>query len=235
VIGQDGRIQLRDLASGAQRRLVTGAQPRPSRLTASEGGLLAAAGRPYAGSSENLIRVWNAEGREQHKLPAGLGGVSAMAFSPDGRTLVAAAYDTDVRVWTVRDGELKRVIDEMTVSMFEVAFSPDGKLLASAGVDRTIYLWDTATWKLVRKITGQPEMISALEFSPDGKYIATGGMNEMAFGAPVSVMIWDAGTGKPVKTLKAEHRVGAVAFSPDGKHLAAADMDKTVSVWNLSN
>lgn len=234
VIGSDGRIQLRDLASGAQQRQVT-TQPRASRIKATEGGILAAAGKPYDGSSENLIRIWNAEGREQHKLPAGLGGVSAMAFSPDGQTLVAAAWDTDLRVWTVRDGELKRVIDEMTVAMFEVAFSPDGKLFASGGVDRTIYLWDTTTWKLARKITGQPEVISAIAFSPDGKTIATGGMNEMAFGAPVSVMLWDVQSGKPIKTLKADHRVGTVAFSPDGKRLAVADGDKTVSIWSLPN
>ncbi|MEZ5400930.1 MAG: WD40 repeat domain-containing protein [Bryobacteraceae bacterium] len=233
VIGKDGRIRLRSLKDGAVLKQVPGSLPRASRVSAVDGGILAAAGRPYDGSSENLIRVWNAEGREQYKLPAGLGGVSAMAFSPDGKTLVAAAYDTDVRVWSVANGELRRVIDEMTVSMFELAFSPDGKYLAAAGVDRTVYLWDAATWKLVRKITGQPEMISALEFSPDSRLIVTGGMNEMAFNAPVKVMLWEASTGKPVRTMEAEHRVGAARFSPDGRFVAVADMDKTISVWSV--
>ncbi|MDX1982865.1 MAG: WD40 repeat domain-containing protein [Bryobacteraceae bacterium] len=233
TIGKDGRIRMRSLADGSVKRQAAGSLPRASRLAAIDGGFLAAAGRPYDGSSENVVRVWNAEGREQYKLPAGLGGVSALAFSPDGKTLVAAAYDTDVRVWSVQNGELRRVIDEMTVSMFELAFSPDGKYLAAAGVDRTIYLWDAVNWKLVRKITGQPEMISALEFSPDSRLIVTGGMNEMAFDAPVKVLLWDASTGRQVRAMAADHRVGAARFSPDGRFVAVADMDKTISIWSV--
>jgi WD40 repeat protein len=232
VIGEDGGIKIRGLASGDVVRQWAGPTPRVGGFVSTgDGGALAAAGRPYAGSSENLVRVWNAEGREKFKVPAGIGGVSAMAFSPDGGTLVAAAYDTDVRVWSAANGELKRVVEEMTVSMFELAFSPDGKLLAAAGVDRTVYLWDTKTWRLVRKITGQPEMISAMDFSPDGKLIVTGGMNELAFGAPVKVMLWDVATGKAVRTMGADHRAAGAAFSPDGKLVAVADYDKTVSVW----
>ncbi len=232
VIGEDGRIKIRDLSSGDVVRQWAGPTPRAGGFVSTgDGKSLAGSGRPYAGSSENLVRVWNADGREKFKVPAGIGGVSAMAFSPDGETLVAAAYDTDVRVWSARNGELKRLVEEMTVSMFELAFSPDGKLLAAAGVDRIIYLWDTKTWKLVRKITGQPEMISAMDFSPDGKLIVTGGMNEMAFGAPVKVILWDVATGKPVRTMGADHRAAGAVFSPDGKMVAVADYDKTISIW----
>ena len=58
-------------------------------------------------------------------------------------------------------------------------------------------------------------------------------MNEMAFGAPVKVMIWDVASGKPVRTEEAEHRVNTVAFSPDGKWFAAADGSKNVKIWAM--
>jgi len=233
VVGKDGQVKVRDLDSGAPVRVFHFPAPRVSGLVSTEdGATLAGGSRDPDSASANLVRVWDAAAvKERFRVPAGIGGLAAMTFSPDGKTLVASAYDTDVRVWNATNGELVKVIDEMTVSMFDLAFSPDGKLLAAAGVDRTIYLWDAKDWRLLRKITGQPETISALEFSPDGKLLVTGGMNEMAFTAPVKVIVWDVATGKPVRTVEAEHRVNTAAFSPDGKWFAAADSSRNVKVW----
>jgi WD40 repeat protein len=232
VIGKDGRVKLRNLDSGATIYSLAVSGPRVSRVATTLDGKTIAGGGPDAVSaSGNLVRVWDADGTQHFQVPAGIGGLSAMTFSPDGQTLVASAYDTDMRVWNARNGELMKVVEDMTVSMFDLAYSPDGKQLAAAGVDRIIYLWDAKAWRLVRKITGQPEMISAMEFSPDGKFLVTGGMNEMAFGAPVKVIVWDVSTGKPVRTVDAEHRVNAATFSPDGRWFAAADSSKNVKLW----
>ena len=169
--------------------------------------------------------------RAARSASAWLGGMSALTFSPDGKLLVGAAYDTDLRIWNGQNGELVRVVSDMTGSMFALAFSPDGKLLAAAGVDRAVYLFDTKTWAVVRKITEQPEMISALAFSPDGQRIVTGGMNELLFGSPVKVMVWETASGKALHTFDAEHRVTAAAFSPDGAWVAAADGSKSIKLW----
>ena len=232
LIGSDGNARIHDLEGGAVIRSLNVAAPKISGLASAEDGkTLAGGGKDGVSASANLVRVWDADGQQRFQVPAGIGGLSSMTFSPDGQTLVASAYDTDVRVWNARNGELVKLIEDMTVSMFDLAFSPDGKYLAAAGVDRTIYLWDAKQWKLLRKITGQPEMISALEFSPDSKFLVTGGMNEMAFGAPVKVIVWNIASGRPVRTEEAEHRVNTVAFSPDGKWFAAADGSKNVKLW----
>ncbi|MFN7923324.1 MAG: hypothetical protein U0Q16_24695 [Bryobacteraceae bacterium] len=233
VVGREG-AKIRDLESGAVIRSLAITGPRAARVISTmDGGALAAGSRDDASTSANLMRVWDAGGKQRFQVPAGIGGLSAMVFSPDGEWLVAAAYDTDVRVWNARNGELAKVVGEMTVSMFDLAFSPDGTMLAAAGVDRTVYLWDAKNWKLLRTITGQPEMISALEFSPDGKRLVTGGMNELAFGAPVKVIVWDVASGKALRTEQAEHRVATVAFSPDGKWFAAADRSRNIKLWAM--
>ena len=232
TIAKDGSAKIRNLETGATIYSLAIAGPRISKIATTEDGKTIAGGSKDANSnSGNLVRVWDADGTQHFQVPAGIGGLSAMTFSPDGQTLVASAYDTDMRVWNARNGELMKVVEDMTVSMFDLAYSPDGTHLAAAGVDRTIYLWDAKAWKLQRKITGQPEMISAMEFSPDGKLLVTGGMNEMAFTAPVKVIVWDVSSGKPVRTVEAEHRVNAATFSPDGKWFAAADSSKNVKLW----
>jgi RNA polymerase sigma factor (sigma-70 family) len=66
----------------------------------------------------------------------------------------------------------------------------------------------------------------AVAFSPDGKWLAAGGWDKR-------IRLWDAETGKEVRTLFGPERgVWAVAFSRDGKLLAGAGLDKTVYLWD---
>ena len=178
--------------------------------------------------SETTVHLWDAIGKERFAVAAGAGGLSAMALSPDGATLVAASYDTDLRAWSTRDGELVKLITEIPVATFVMNFTPDGKYLAAAGVDKTIYIYDAKTWKLVRKLAGQPEMISAMSISPDGRTIVTGGFNELTVKHPVHILLWDFQSGKVLKTLDAPRMVSSTAFSPDGKTVAVADREKIV-------
>lgn len=231
---KDGAIQAWDLTSGAKVRSIAGPTPRVADIAFSaDRKLVAAAGATYKGRSEETVRVWDAAGKERFAIPAGIGGTSAMAFSPDGATLVAASWDTNVRAFSARNGELLRLIAELPVSMFAIEFSPDGKLLATAGVDRTIYLWETRTWKVARKITGQPEMISSLAFTRDGSKIATGGFSELTNRNPVQVIVWDTATGRQLRSVTEPHIVRSVAFSPDGKWLAASAGEKRISLWSV--
>ena len=164
-------------------------------------------------------------------LRAGLGGISALAFSPDGLTLVAGSFDTDLRVWSTRDGELLRVMDELPLATFAMAFSPDGKYLATGGADRIVYLWDTRTWKIARKISGQAEMVSALAFSPDSRLLLTGGFSELTEKHPVQAILWDVETGEPIRRMDSANIIRSATFSPDGKLAATANLDKSVSIW----
>jgi WD40 repeat protein len=176
------------------------------------------------------MRIWDASG-EKLALPAGVGGISALAFSPDGRTLVAAGFDTDIRAWSIRDGELLRLMDELPLATFAMAFSPDGKYLATGGADRIVYLWDTNTWKISRKLSGQPELINALAFSPDGRILLTGGFSEFAMQNPVKALLWDIQSGKPFRSMPIAHTVRSAAFSAEGDRVAIAGIDKTISIW----
>jgi WD40 repeat protein len=136
-------------------------------------------------------------------------------------------------VWSTRNGELLRLIEELPVTTFSLAFSPDGKYLASGGVDRILYLWDARTWKLLRKIPGQPEMIARVAFSPDSRLVVTGGFNDISSREPVTILVRDVESGEVLQRMPSSHAVSAAAFSPDGKLIVTTNRD-AIDLWRVS-
>jgi WD40 repeat protein len=69
-----------------------------------------------------------------------------------------------------------------------------------------------------------------MAFSPDGRRLASASWRE--------VIVWDSGTGRPIKTLDGfPGTIWSVAFSPDGQRLAAAGGYKgkgEIKVWDKS-
>ena len=66
-----------------------------------------------------------------------------------------------------------------------------------------------------------------MAFSPDGSTIATGSYDKL-------VKLWDAATGKELRTFK-EHSdaVYSVAFLPGGTQLVSGAGDRTLKIWDV--
>jgi RNA polymerase sigma factor (sigma-70 family) len=147
---QDGNvIRLWDAQTGKERgRLAWEDNSTPTCLLFSpDGKNLAAA---HGGRHEkiegvvlpNSVRLWDlAGGRELLRCPASAGDVRALAFSPDGKTLAAATYDTVV-LWEVVSGQERGRFTGHRGWVWSLAFSPDGRMLASGSLDYTALVWD---------------------------------------------------------------------------------------------
>jgi hypothetical protein len=69
-------------------------------------------------------------------------GISAVAYSPDGRRVASGGQDRAVKVWDLRTGQEILNLEGHTSAVYAVAFNPDGRRLASTGGDATVKLWD---------------------------------------------------------------------------------------------
>jgi WD40 repeat protein/serine/threonine protein kinase len=98
--------------------------------------------------------------------------VSAVAFSPDGKTVLTGSLDTTARLWEAAGGKPLGQPLQHPGPVYSVAFSPDGATVLTACEDGGTRLWERATGKPLALLRHQPGVLKAA-FSPDGKTILT--------------------------------------------------------------
>jgi WD40 repeat protein len=96
-----------------------------------------------SGSSDNTIRLWDAQTHEQLAvIPMG-SIVYGVAFSPDGTRLAAGCRDNTVRLFDVASRQQVAELRGHTDYVHAVAWSPDGTRLVSGSGDFTVRVWDS--------------------------------------------------------------------------------------------
>jgi len=156
------------------------------------------------------------------------GVVEAVAFSPDGKTVLTGSFDRTARLWDVATGLPvgRPLVHQGFVEA--VAFSPDGKTVLTGSFDRTARLWDAITGVPVGDPLVHNRSIEAVAFSPNGKTVLTGCQDGTA-------QLWNTHTGKATgPPLRHAAAVGAVTFSPDGKTILTGCEDMKARLWDTA-
>jgi len=159
--------------------------------------------------------------------------VTAVAFSPDGRTVLTGSHDGMAQLWRVEDGSPIGNAVRHGAAVRAVAFSPNGRTVLSGSDDGIACLWQVEEGSIIDNWLQHKTRVRGAAFSPDGITVLTGSHDGKA-------RLWRVEDGAPIgKAFEHGARDGtwvtAVAFSPDGRIVATGGRDAATRLWRTED
>ena len=210
--GNDGTVRIWDIESGECLKTLVEQSVDSSRHERMHG------------MSRHAV-IHSRVSRDDRKLAE---KVYSVAYSPDGKTLVAGSSDKMVRIWDIESGECLTKLVGHTGTVNSVVYSPDGQTLATGSDDNTVRIWDVQSWQVIKEFVGHSRGVTSVSYSPDGQTLATGSADN-------TVRVWDVRSGRVLTTLPHDSWVTSVIYLSDGATLASGGKDNRVRVWDVKS
>ncbi len=164
------------------------------------------------------IRLWDvATIRELGRFPVEGGFVGGVAFSPDGRRLMATDSDGAIRCYDRTTGQ--EILPRL---MRDDALHPE--------LQRPHPDWDGLATRDLADFT-------CMAISADGKTIAAGSHGSGSTGDAwvAGVYLWDVASGRELHRIPAHMGWNlSVSFSPDGRTLVTTGTETVVRLWDVA-
>ncbi|MCC6796299.1 MAG: protein kinase [Candidatus Hydrogenedentes bacterium] len=226
----DGAIGLWDAVAGKQLHVYVGHSAEASKIRFTKNDALL-----ISCSSDTTVKAWQVKQvpvPQKIVLRGHTGGISRIAFSPDGERVLTVGQarppyeeDNTVRIWNCRNGVQLHELVSANLMIHGATWSPDGNYIVT-NASKSVVVWDANTGQQRHELAGHKGPVHKALFSPDGKTILTVSGDKTA-------ILWRVSDGSIIHTL-AGHlaRVEGGAFSPNGKLIATNSVDRSIRVWD---
>ena len=227
-------VEITDAKTGALHKRLDKLPGKVTSLQFSPDGKRLAAASGVAGI-QGSAHVWNVEDTASTQTLEGGHHdlIYAVRWSPDGKVLATAGYDSGIVLWDAASGKALRTLSGHNGAVFDIAFSPDGTLLASASGDQTVKVWlvkDGSRLDTLKEPQGEQFSVA---FTPDGNGI-------VAAGADRRIRLWKLKSREkaeinPMLESRFAHEatINALSLLPSGDRLVSAALDRSLKVWSL--
>jgi WD40 repeat protein len=183
------------------------------------------------GGDDGGVFLWDITGdkpKETAVIKAG-DGVGAIAYTPDGKTLlVATGGGGTLTFYDVTGKEPKQAGRLEEPHTLALAVSQDGKTLARGAQNNTVQLYTLeGTPKRKKVLEGHAEQVTALAFAADGGILASCGKDG-------KLIVWDVESGKQRFSKQRPQEFACLALHRSGEQITlAAGSANTVFIYRI--
>jgi eukaryotic-like serine/threonine-protein kinase len=240
--GEDRAVRIWELPSGRLVRTLRGPTGLVNAVAFSPDGQTLASGggcvfKPpvrtvTTSGGAGVVQAWDvATGRPRftYAEQRDHGGITGLAFSPDGQSLACGSVALGLTLLDPATGRERFSLRGHAGWLGCLAFRPDGARLAAGDTAPQVKVWDVTTPQEGRDLVGHRQSVHGFAFSADGTRVATASHDS-------TVKLWDPATGRLLRSFDdlSDRSPSRVALSPAGDRVAAGSASGLVQVWDAN-